>query len=685
MRSISRRVALPTDTSPGGGRRVPISVRSLVLGLAVSATVLLAGASATLYVSSNTRRAAEALDRVQFDAEAEHVFADAKSNLETRAAALTVLQTMLRSGAVGDSSDFDQVASLLQGSFEDFLAINLIDENRVIVRVWPLAPNRSALGRTVGESQAVRDLLQAARDTDRPRSAGVVDLFQGGRGIVTYHPLVREDGFAGYLNAVFRVADFGRVLGSVVSDRFEIGLHAADAAPAEAVGRPERRFLLPFLDQTFVLRVARIEPFAVSPQSSRELLLGLAMSAIIAVLAFAMVVVRSRSRRAGAMLSGILHLAPTAVISVDGAGRIIVFNPAAERMFGRNAADLLGQPLDLLIPPEHRAQHARHVDEFARGGASNRRMGDWSIVRGLRADGTTFPVLASLGRSRFEGAEVMTAVLRDMTEEVAAQARIAELGEERSRQTRIAEAANRAKTMFLANMSHELRTPLNAIIGFSDMIQREMLGPLGNERYRGYIADIHASGSMLLALLNDILDYSRIESDAYEFHLRPVDLRPLVEECLRMVRLMAGERGVVLLPPDLPADAVVLADARALRQVLANLLSNAVKFTDAGGSVRVSASVDAAPVDAAPGDPDADTVLLTVTDTGRGMTSEELERVGKPFVQLQDSYVSGVKGTGLGLAICGKLVDGMHGRLEIRSQPGAGTAVQVRLRRAGAA
>jgi len=190
---------------------------------------------------------------------------------------------------------------------------------------------------------------------------------------------------------------------------------------------------------------------------------------------------------------------------------------------------------------------------------------------------------------------------------------------------------------------------------------------------------------MLLALLNDILDYSRIESDAYEFHLRPVDLRPLVEECLRMVRLMAGERGVALEAPDLPADAAVLADARALRQVLANLLSNAVKFTDAGGSVRVTASVDAASVDAVSGDPGADTVLLTVTDTGRGMTPEELERVGKPFVQLQDSFVSGVKGAGLGLAICGKLVDGMHGRLVIRSQPGAGTVVQVRLRRAGVA
>lgn len=670
MAQISKHADGAKPTPKKAGRQVPPSKRNRLMGFAIGTAVLLVGLAITLYVSSATRQSAEVADQLRFDADAKRIFNDIKDNLEAHASDLNVLQKMLRDGVITEEIGFDLAANLIQGSFEDFVSINLIDENNQIVHVWPMEANKDALGRTVGQTETIRDLLRAARDSDEPRATAIVDLFQGGQGIVTYHPLVRDERFIGYLNTVFRVSDVNGTLGSIISDQYRINIHAGSDLEQLIDIKLDRRFLLPFMNQKFELHIVRAATELPSSHTSSHLVLGLILSLLASMFSILIYFSLSSSRRANAMLSEILHLAPTAIVSIDSGGSIIVFNPAAEKMFQRTALEMLGQPMDILVPSEHHKQHAHHVEEFKNSSVDNRMMGDWRVIHGQRADGTKFPVLASLGKSRFEGLEVMSAVLRDMTEETAVQVRLKELADESSKQARIAEEANTAKTMFLASMSHELRTLLNAVLGFSDLMHNEVFGPVKNAKYQEYIADIFSSSKMLLELINDILNYAKIESNAYDFELRPVVVRLIAADCLRQFGPMANQCNVHIEDLKVPADLVVMADARALRQVLTNLISNAIKFTGSGGSVRVECVTE----------PGSSSALLSVSDSGRGMTPEQLKLIGQPFVQLSDSYVSGFEGSGLGLAISQKLAEGMNSRLEFDSQIGHGTVVKLSLK-----
>jgi len=230
-----------------------------------------------------------------------------------------------------------------------------------------------------------------------------------------------------------------------------------------------------------------------------------------------------------------------------------------------------------------------------------------------------------------------------------------------------AEAANLAKSKFLANMSHELRTPLNAIMGFAEMIKGEFLGPLENEQYKSYAADIHASGEHLLKLINEILDLSRIEAGKYELVEKPVDFGAVARECLHLLRLDAQAKNLRLITtfnPDMPR---VLADERALRQICLNLLANAIKFTPEEGTVVLRTGL-------LPGGE----AVLTVRDNGPGIPEDEIPVVLRAFGQgSQTLKMSGNNGTGLGLPIVAGLAELHGGRFELRSKAGAGTEASL--------
>ncbi|ANK82653.1 MAG: hypothetical protein TEF_19015 [Rhizobiales bacterium NRL2] len=248
--------------------------------------------------------------------------------------------------------------------------------------------------------------------------------------------------------------------------------------------------------------------------------------------------------------------------------------------------------------------------------------------------------------------------VRDITEQRTAQADLLEAKNE-------AERANQAKTQFLAKMSHELRTPLNAIIGFSEILQQQIFGEIGNARYLTYAADIAESGRHLLDLINDLLDLSKIEAGAFAIRREPVDLDALVAECLDIVRPMADRSRIALAPPALPAPPGLRADRRAMKQILLNILSNAVKFNREGGRVSVTCSLEGGEY------------AIVVGDEGVGIAREDMRRIFEPFGQIENQMVAGHKGTGLGLPIVQALVDLHGGRVAVDSRPGSGTRVTL--------
>ncbi len=228
-----------------------------------------------------------------------------------------------------------------------------------------------------------------------------------------------------------------------------------------------------------------------------------------------------------------------------------------------------------------------------------------------------------------------------------------------------ARSANDAKSRFLAAVSHELRTPLNAILGFSDILIGEYFGKLANERQREYVGLVRDSGAHLLSVVNTMLDMSKIEAGRYELVLEPFDISTVVRSCEAMLGLQAKTKGVSLTSRIQRGLDEVVADQRAIQQILINLVGNAVKFTEAGGAISLDASV-------------RDGILtLCVSDTGIGIPSDKLQLLGQPFVQIQNDYTRRFEGTGLGLSLVKGLVALHGGDFAIASAPGSGTIITI--------
>ena len=353
------------------------------------------------------------------------------------------------------------------------------------------------------------------------------------------------------------------------------------------------------------------------------------------------------------------------VVTIDADSRILEFNPAAEVTFGYQRNAVLGRGLpELIIPPEFREKHRQGMARYLATGKGPL-LGKRLEVEAIRADASRFPVELAITPTEVAGQRRFTAYLRDITERKRNQRDLASAKE-------AAEEANRAKSTFLANMSHELRTPLSAIIGYSEMIQEE-LGDGGDPaELTEDIRKIEGNARHLLGLINDVLDLSKVESGKMEVYAEDFDLHTMASEVAATVQGLVNKKSNIFkLRLESGYSAKAHSDVTKIRQMLLNLLSNASKFTEAG-TITLS-------VGHAPGEDGTDWITLSVSDTGIGMTEEQLSKLFQRFQQADASTTRKFGGTGLGLAITKAFSTMLGGDIEVASAPGRGSVFTIKL------
>jgi PAS domain S-box-containing protein len=357
-------------------------------------------------------------------------------------------------------------------------------------------------------------------------------------------------------------------------------------------------------------------------------------------------------------LRSILDIASDGIVTLDQSGIILSFSAGAESLFGYRSAEVKGKALAEFFTADSRKilkQYLAGLQGPGLGAVFN----DGREVMAVVKQGGTVPLFLTIGKLQAgKSTAAFCAVMRDITTWKRSEKELREAKEN-------AEAASKQKSEFLARISHELRTPLNAIMGFSDVMRLGQFGEIKNEKYRGYVNDIHASGSYLLALINDLLDLSKIEAGKMELNFTAVNIADCAEHAIKLLQDTAT-RGRVLVrksfPDKLPR---VVADLRAMRQVMLNLLSNAIKFTDPGGQVIISASV------AASGE-----FTLSMKDTGIGMNTTQMQDALEPFKRVETSGRE-TEGTGLGLPLTKALVEANRAKFTLSSERGQGTLIEI--------
>ncbi|MES1260130.1 MAG: PAS domain S-box protein [Acidobacteriota bacterium] len=358
----------------------------------------------------------------------------------------------------------------------------------------------------------------------------------------------------------------------------------------------------------------------------------------------------------------LLDAAPDAIIEADQDGRILTLNAATEASFGYPREELLGQPVEVLVPDHARGSHAGRRAEYREHPVA-RPMGIGLELLGRRKDGSTFPVEISLSPVKSEEGFRVTAIIRDITQRKEIEDRLQAVQAKYTRELELRneeiEKATRHKSEFLANMSHELRTPLHTIIGFSELLAEETKGPL-NDSQKRFVSHIYKDSQHLLTLINEILDLSKIEAGKLQLRRESADMGEVIHEAVASIRPQALQKSISI-EMSAAGPLRVSGDRLRLKQILYNLLSNAVKFTPASGHIRIEA------------EPVNGFGQISVSDSGIGISPEHHESIFETFHQVGETAIGTREGTGLGLPITKRLVEAHGGRIRVDSAPGRGS------------
>ena len=352
-------------------------------------------------------------------------------------------------------------------------------------------------------------------------------------------------------------------------------------------------------------------------------------------------------------LKSVLDAASDGVMVLDAEGKIAGANARAASLFAKPADELTGSTFAGLFAPDSENAICAHLAGVLEGAQDP---GIEIDVAGLLGDGRSVPLVLTFRRS---GDNRVCALLRDVTMRKRAE-------EELHNAKREWLSAASAKADFLARISHEIRTPLNAMMGLAEAMMVERFGPIGNERYREYIKDIHIAGSHLASMISDLLDLSKLETGRMELAFADLNLNDLVQQCVGIMQPQANSARIIIrsaLAPGLPR---VLADERLVRQIVFNLLSNSIRLTGPGGQIIVSTVFS-----------DAGQVVLRVRDTGAGMSEKDIKAAAEPFRDTATSASLGSAGTGFGLSLTTALAKANHAQFSIKSAPEAGTLIEI--------
>ena len=352
-------------------------------------------------------------------------------------------------------------------------------------------------------------------------------------------------------------------------------------------------------------------------------------------------------------LEATLDAAADGVVTLDGEGRIVSANARAAALFGKPVDQFAGRVFGELFAPDSERAARDYFDRVARG--SNVLNNVLDVEARLGADRLA-PLALTLSRI---GGDRFAALFRDATARKQSEVELRNAKREAMR-------TSSAKAEFLAKVSHEIRTPLNSMTGFAEVIMAERFGPIGNERYREYVKDIHGAGTHLVSLLNDLLDLSRIETGQTELNFANLSLNDITQQCVGIMQPQANRARIIIrtsLTPNLPQ---VVADERSLRQIVLNLISNSIRFTGPGGQVIVSTVFS-----------DAREAVLRVRDTGAGMNEKDIAAALEPFRETTTSGSRGSGGTGFGLPLTKALAEANRANFSIKSAPNAGTLIEI--------